>query len=35
VRQLVRAYTDGRSLGVLGEPGVNGLELDLALDDRR
>jgi K+-transporting ATPase ATPase C chain len=33
VMRLVSRCTDGRSLGVLGEPGVNVLELDLALDD--
>ena len=32
VQRLIAAHTDGRFLGVLGEPGVNVLELNLALD---
>jgi potassium-transporting ATPase KdpC subunit len=34
VEQLVKKYTDGRQLLVLGEPGVNVVELNLALDNR-
>jgi K+-transporting ATPase ATPase C chain len=32
VQKLIKSNTDGRRLGFLGEPGVNVLELNLALD---
>ena len=32
VEELISAHTDGRFLGLLGEPGVNVLELNIALD---
>ena len=34
VRELIQENTDGRDLGVFGEPGVNVLNLNLAIDAR-
>lgn len=34
VESLISAHTDGRSLGVLGEPGVNVLQLNIALEEK-
>ena len=33
VKQLVQEHTEGRQFGVLGEPRVNVLELNLVLDE--
>lgn len=35
IRELVRQITDGPGLGIFGEPGVNVLRLNLALDQPR
>ena len=33
VQELIKKYTVGRALGFMGEPGVNVLELNMALDE--
>ncbi len=33
VEDLISAHTDGRSLGLFGEPGINVLRLNIALDE--
>jgi K+-transporting ATPase ATPase C chain len=35
VNELIDDHTDGRALGLLGEPGVNVLELNVALDEEQ
>ena len=35
IRKIVSAHTEGRTFGVLGEPRVNVLRLNIALDDAR
>jgi len=35
LKQIVAAHTEGRTLGLLGEPRVNVLELNLDLDNRK
>jgi K+-transporting ATPase ATPase C chain len=35
VRELVRQNTDGPQFGILGDPGVNVLKLNLSLDEQR
>jgi K+-transporting ATPase ATPase C chain len=35
IRQIVAAHTEGRTVGFLGEPRVNVLELNLDLDNRK